>query len=110
MNKKEAIRAYKETKQPAGAFAVRCAVSGRVWVGSSSNLHAIKNRMWATLRQGGQPDKSMQQDWNAHGEPAFEYEILEALKDDVLPMTLPALLKEKKVEWVQKLGAEATVW
>lgn len=110
MNRKEAIRAYKEAKVPAGAFAVRCTATGRVWVGSSSNLHAIKNRMWMTLRMGSQPEKSMQQDWNTHGEGAFEYEILETLKDDVLPMSLPGMLKEKKAEWVQQLSAEATVW
>jgi hypothetical protein len=109
MNRKEAIRNYKEQKRPAGAFAVRCTATGSVWVGSTPNLDAINNRIWFGLRLGSHIDKSMQREWNEHGDGAFEFEILETLDDDVIAMALPGLLKEKKTLWIQKLSAQGTM-
>jgi hypothetical protein len=108
MNRKEAIQAYKERKIPRGAFAVRCTASGRVWVGSSPNLDAARNGMWFSLRAGSPFNhKSLQAEWNEHGESAFEFEILETLKDDVSPLALSDLLKEKKRDWATQLNAQA---
>ena len=47
----------------------------------------------------------MQAEWNTHGEAAFRYEVLEKLEDDLAPMTWRELLKDKKKEWLVKLGA-----
>jgi hypothetical protein len=47
----------------------------------------------------------MQDAWNAHGEEAFAYEVLETLKDDVASLLLRDLLKERRKHWVQTLGA-----
>jgi len=52
VDKKEAIRKYKEQKAPLGAYAVRCTISGRAWVGASRNLDATKNGCWFMLRNG----------------------------------------------------------
>ena len=103
--RKEAIRKFKERKPPLGAFAIRCTASGRVWVGTSRNLNATKNSFWFSLRQGSHPSKSIQEEWNIHGEPAFQYEILETLDDDLLPLAVADLLKEKAAHWVAQLGA-----
>ncbi len=45
-SRKAAIRAFKERKTPRGIFAVRCSVTGGVWVDSAMDLDAAKNRVW----------------------------------------------------------------
>jgi hypothetical protein len=52
---------------------------------------------------------SLQAEWNAHGEAAFEYRILETLKDDPHPLALADLLKEKKKLWIAQLRAGAYI-
>lgn len=109
VDKKEAIRKFKERKPLLGVFAVRCAASGAVWVGTSRNLDATRNGLWFGLRTGSYIDKSIQADWNAHGEPAFQYEILETLDGDLHPLAVKDLLKEKGKHWVAQLSARPTV-
>jgi len=106
-NRKQAIRAFKERKVGRGIFAIRCAASGQVWVGSSPNLEAWRNSIWFSLRSGTYPDRTLQQEWNTHGEAAFLYEVLETLDDDVPALALSDLCKKKKLDWMQKLGARA---
>ena len=103
--RKEAIKKFKARKPVLGVFAVRCTTTGRVWVGSSRNLHATKNGSWFGLRIGSHIDKSLQEEWNAQGESAFEYEVLEMLEDDVPTLSVSDLLKEKRNHWIAQLGA-----
>jgi hypothetical protein len=104
-SRREAARNFKEQKVLAGAYAVRCAATEKVWVGTSRNLDATKNRCWFMLRNGSHQEKSLQAEWNARGEQVFEYEVLEALGDDVHPLNVTALLKEMKSAWVARLSA-----
>lgn len=103
--RKEAVRKFKERKPRQGAYAIRCTAAGRVWVGASRNLDATMNGCWAALRSGGYIDKSLQQEWNTHGESAFTYEILETLPEDLLPMEVSDLLKQCRARWISQLGA-----
>lgn len=103
--RRDAIRKFKEQKPPSGVFAVRCSSTGRVWVGSSHNLNAIKNRFWFCLRNGDHPDKRLQAEWNAQGEDAFAYDILETIKEDTPSCAIADLLKEKSSQWRAQLGA-----
>jgi hypothetical protein len=103
--RKEAIKEYKARKPQRGAFAVRCGETGRVWVGTSPSLNTVQNSVWFALRHGGCYDKALQAEWNAHGEEAFEYQILEMLDEDVNPHAIQDLLKEQKVQWAERLGA-----
>jgi hypothetical protein len=105
-SRKESIRRYKEQKSLLGAYAVRCTTTGRVWVGASRNLEATKNGCWFCLRNGLHQDKSLQAEWNAQGESAFEYEILDELDQDVHPLEIADLLKEEKRSWVARLDAQ----
>ena len=105
IDKKEAIRKFKERKPLAGIFAIRCTANGRVWVGTSRNLDATRNGSWFSLRLGSHIDKPLQEEWNAHGEPAFEYEILETLESDLHPLAVADLLKEKGKHWVAQMSA-----
>jgi hypothetical protein len=104
-DRKEAIRKYKERKAPLGAFAISCTATGEVWVGSSRNLEAIRNRHWFALRNGLCTEKPLQEAWNTHGEEKIQYEILEKLDDDVSEFEVADLLKEKRRGWIAKLGA-----
>ena len=107
MNKKEAIAEYKNRKTPRGTFAVRFAEGGPVWVDATPDLDAARNGLLFALRNGLHPNKPLQAEWNAHGEPAFQYEVLEKLEDDLAPMAWRDLLKEKKKEWLAQLDARA---
>ena len=105
--KKELIRAFKEAPKSQGVFAVRCAPSGEVWVSASPNLEKQQTGLWFSLRMGGNPNKAMQAAWKAHGEAAFSFEVLEALKveDDAPAYVIQAKLKDREAHWRQALGA-----
>src|SRR6266702_60698 len=106
-SRKEAINKCKERKPLLGVFAVRCTISGRVWVGASRNLAATKNGFWFCLRSKSHQDRSLQEEWNAYGEPAFEYEILDGIDEDTPLLLITDLLKEKRKSWAAQLGASA---
>ena len=103
--RKEAIRKFKERKVPIGIYAIRCSAAEGAWVGASRNLGATGNGSWFSLRMGAHRDRELQHAWNAHGEAAFHFDILETLADDVVPLSIPDLLKERLTAWVAQLGA-----
>jgi hypothetical protein len=97
---------FKERKMPQGIFAIRCAVTGELWVGSSTNLEAAKNSLWFQLRAGLGRCASLQKAWKLNGEEEFAYEIVEKLDDDFSPLLLHDTLWEKKKEYAAQLGAQ----
>ena len=103
--KKRAIRQYKERKPLVGVFAVRCAAGGQVWVGFSRNLDATRNSVWFSLSSGVHRDRALQEEWNAHGELGFSYEVLEKFEDDVPAIAIRDRLKDRKQHWMSELGA-----
>ncbi len=103
--RKEAIRKFKERQPLRGVFAVRCTATGQVWVGSFTNLEAMRNRLWFSLRLGSHRDPTLQTEWNAHGEHTFQYEILEKFDDDLCLIELNDRLKDRKRHWITQLGA-----
>lgn len=108
--KKEIARAYAERKRVQGVFAVRCPPTGEVWVSSSRNLDTQKNGVWFGLRAGRHPNKALQAAWDAHGEEAFTYEIVEELSDENLtPMGFSDLLKARERDWCDVLSAFSLV-
>jgi hypothetical protein len=105
LERKSALAAYRERKQPAGIFAVRCAGSSRIWIDHTTNVDAIRNRLWFTLRMGSNTNGQMQADWKAFGETSFSFETLEAAPEDATPYERSTFLKERTVEWVRKFDA-----
>ena len=106
--KKELGRAYKERRRSQGVFAVRCSAAGAVWTGSTRNLDTHKNQIWFVLRAGNHTDKALQAAWNAHGDAAFAYEIVEEVTDEN-PLLIDALLKDREKHWRAELGAQPLV-
>ncbi|MBP0444517.1 GIY-YIG nuclease family protein [Roseomonas sp. SSH11] len=103
--RRAAVAAYKERKIPAGVYALRCAPTGEAWVGAAPDLGTIQNRIWFQLRMGGCPFPTLQAAWNAHGEDAIAFEVLEGLPEETLPYARNAALKERRQHWAGQLGA-----
>ena len=103
-DKKAAIAAYKERKTVAGIYAVRCGISGQVWVGQTPNLDTIQNRIWFALRQGSHSNRDLQQAWATHGSDSLAFEPIERLKDEELDYVRAALLKERAAHWRSTLN------
>jgi hypothetical protein len=104
-DRKAAIREYKEHKVERGIFALRCAATGRVWVELAPNLGSAGNAELFQLRLGAHRNPELQAEWNAQGEAAFTFEVLERLDEDVAPAAVKDLLKERKAHWMAALGA-----
>lgn len=105
-DRRAAIAAYKERKTPAGVYAVRCAASGQAWVGQAPDVEAIRNRIWFTLRQGGQAYLPLQAAQAAHGPDALAFEVLERVEEDTA-LARARVLKERTAHWREQLRAEA---
>jgi hypothetical protein len=104
--RKAAIQAYKERKTIRGIFAIRCLTTGSVWVDSAMDLRAAENRVWFALRLGDvHSDPAIVAEFQQHGRDAFTFEILEQLDEDVAPLAVRDLLREKKLHWLERLTA-----
>jgi len=103
--RKDLLREYRETRQRAGIVSLVCTATGRRWIGISRNLDKQQNGLFFQLRLNGFPNKDTQTAWNAHGEAAFVYEIVEEISDDN-PLLIRELLKERDAFWRKELGAE----
>ena len=77
--RKELKQAYKNAPKTAGVFQIRNTVTGKVFFGSSKNLHGVfeKNRM--QLSSGSHLNSPLQTDWKRDGPDVFVFEILETL-------------------------------
>jgi hypothetical protein len=80
MNKKELVRAYKETPRPMGVYRVYNTRDDRSLVGRSVDLPAILNRERAALRLGSHSNLDLQNDFKALGQEAFVFEVLDTLE------------------------------
>ena len=99
-----AIRTFKEVKPAQGILAVRADAAERIWVGASRNLEATGKQFWFSLRLGTHPNHTLQKEWNALGEEAFRYEVLEKLDEDVSALEVSDLLKQKTTYWMERLN------
>ncbi|OYV73596.1 MAG: hypothetical protein B7Z72_02165 [Gemmatimonadetes bacterium 21-71-4] len=90
MDRRELVRQYKESRRPMGVFQVRNTVTGAVYLGTSRDLPSMLNRQRAQLRLGAHPDRSLQADWKALGDRAFEFDILDTLDPPDAPGYDPA--------------------
>lgn len=106
-DKKAAVSAYKERKSVAGIYVVRCVPSGQLWVGQAPNVDTVQNRLWFSLRSGGDPHRDVQRAWTRHGPDSFTFETLERLADEDLPYVRQAQLKARLVHWRTMLEAGA---
>ncbi len=105
--RRDLVRAYKERAVRAGIYAVRCAATGEVWIGGTPDLSTRQGGVWFALRTGGHTSPTLQEAWNAHGEAAFAFEVLEVLDDEGLErLGRASLLVERREHWRMTLHAE----
>lgn len=103
MDRKAAAAACKERKVVAGIFAIRCAASGRSWVGRAPDLATIWNRTTFTLRQGSHPNRALQTAWRERNGDGFVCETLEPLDDDTHPTE--RAVQARLAHWIAALPA-----
>ena len=104
-DKKAALAAYREIEKSTGVFAIHAHPLGQSWVGFSTDLPAMKRRLWFEFRLGAVKPVALQKAWKDTGGEAFEFETLEVLPKDTLPVARSRMLKEKRSLWCDRLEA-----
>jgi hypothetical protein len=105
MDRRAATAAYKERKSAAGIFALRCQPTGQIWVGESLDIDKVQNRLAFSLRSGAHPRPALQLASQTHGPEAIAFEVLERLPEAPSAYARDAALKERRLYWLEKLGA-----
>jgi len=113
-DRKALNREYKRTPRPAGIYKVRNSVTGKLLVGSTTDLHGMLNRQRFQLETGRHPDRELQSDWDELGAEAFEFEILDQLKPSDEPGYDPtedlAALKKMWIDELRRAGEVLYKW
>lgn len=105
MDRKALIREYKERRPVMGVYQVRNLTSGKVLIGSSTDVPAMLNRQQAQLRLGVHPNRQLQLDWQTLGPEAFAFELLDTLTPpDEGEYDPRADLKVLERLWLEKLA------
>jgi hypothetical protein len=98
----ELRRSYKEAPRQAGIFQLKNTKTGRIFLGSSTNLHGPLNRIRFQLSVGSFDNPSLQNDWNQFGPDAFLFEIVEVVK----PSDDPAFCLEDELTLLEQIWLE----
>jgi hypothetical protein len=98
----EIRRAYKETPRQSGVFQIKNNQTGKVLLGSSTNLHGPLNKHRFMLSLGKHDNKELQQDWTLLGPGAFTFEILEVVK----PSDEPTFCLEDELTLLEQIWLE----
>lgn len=64
-----------------GIYFIRNTVSGKLYIGSSVNIHTRWQHHRSALRHGKHTNPKLMNSWNQHGESAFEFGVLEEVDD-----------------------------
>ena len=106
-NRKDLIRAYRETPRPMGVYRISNRDGTLTVVDSSVDLASSLNRHRAQLEMGSHPSKALQEEWNDLGPDAFEFEILDTLKPKSDPGYDPSNdLQELESMWRERLSSD----
>lgn len=79
--RREISRRARDAFPPMGVYMIRNKESGLVLLASSRNVHGAINRAQFELRLGSHADKALQAQWHRSGPAAFEFEVLELVKE-----------------------------
>jgi hypothetical protein len=78
--RKELTRQYMETPKRGGIFLITNTSSGKVYLGSSTNLHGPINKHRFMLTLNGHLNAGLQSDYNRLGESHFTFEVVDSFK------------------------------
>jgi group I intron endonuclease len=79
-----------------GVYAIENTATNKVYIGSSSNIHARFASHRHALRHGIHKNKHLQSSWKKHGEKAFVFHVIEIVSEE--------RLLEKEQEWIDSFG------
>ena len=99
IDKRAAREAWKQRDEEWTVYAAR--TGGQVWVGVTSNLKGIENRLGFTLRQGSCRTKGMQAAWDG----TLTVEALEVLDPTLGTIGRQDAIKARRAHWCAELGA-----
>ncbi|WP_019587681.1 GIY-YIG nuclease family protein [Deinococcus apachensis] len=102
-----APRRYKGFTPTAGVYRILHLPSGRTLLGASPHAQGMLNRLRFQFTLGSFPGKTLQGDWNADGEAAFRFEILDVLAPDANGEVGDADLAELLNLWEERLALPA---
>jgi group I intron endonuclease len=95
-------REYQEAPKEAGVFRITNTANGKIYLGSSLNLHGPLNKHRFVLSIGSHINKALQADWKQFGEAAFVFEIVEKVK----PSNDPAFNVEDELDLLEQIWIE----
>lgn len=99
-NNKTLKRQYLETTTRAGVYAIRNKITGRALVAGSTNAEGTLNRHRFELHHGTHRNARLVQDWVAHGETNFLFEVLDMVKPN----------EDSAFNATQELGMLVSLW
>lgn len=99
IDKRAARTAWKERDTEWTVFAAR--TGGNTWVGVTSDLKAIENRLSFTLRIGNCRTKGMQAAYDG----TLAVEPLEYLDSDLGPLARQDAIRDRRAHWCAELAA-----
>jgi hypothetical protein len=102
--REELLRQFSDRPPQNGIFALKNAVTGEAWVGVSRNLDTQINGLRVRLNSNQFMNKDVQASWNAHGEDAFSYEVIERFVETD-PYVLELKRSERAAYWREQLNA-----
>ena len=111
IDRKEAVRQYKETPRTMGVLVIRNKTTGKSFIGSSTDAPARLNRHRASLQFGKHENRELQQDWNSLGADAFEFAVLDTLKPSEEKTSDPSDdLAVLEAMWREKLASAGELY
>ncbi len=104
MDRKKAIRDYKQTPTPMGILAIRNTADGKMYLMAARNLPGIINSQRFSLKHGSHPNRELQEDFNRLGESGFAFEVLDTLEPkEGAGHDYSADLKALEQMWLERL-------
>lgn len=104
--KRKLINAYKEQSltQAGGIYLIENKKNGKIFLGVTADVAAIKNRFASAKLMGGSFHPKMNADWAAFGGSAFELDIAETINknESQTPAEFAADLDLLKKMWLEK--------
>jgi len=104
IDKKALKNQYKQTLPPMGIYQIRNLVNGKIFIGSSLNLHGKSNSFSFQLKSGLHMNSALQKEYLQFGEENFVFEVVDTLepKED-LAYDYREDLKVLEEMWIEKL-------
>jgi hypothetical protein len=102
------VRSYNERKIVGGVYAIRNVRDGKVFLETSADIRASRNRFEFSLKAGVCPTAKIKKGWDESGADSFAFEVLEEYVKDDSDKNSGFLsdLAELKTLWLEKLSGE----